>query len=234
MKKQRFQAPKWMPVALVVAGAAVILLAGWTLLLSPKQRTVSDLRNQTTAVEQQISADLTRAATARSGSGAPTIRVADIYKLQTAMPSATDMPDLLLELNQTAKAAGVQLQSIAPSSAPPAPGAAYSTVPITLTATGNFYSVTDLIYRLRNLVYVRGGALEANGRIFTVSGVSLSPNGKVVSANISLSTYVFGSGTSSATPAPAAAPASPTTTTTTTTTTTSSSSGPSAAGAGTP
>lgn len=223
-----------MPVALVVAGAGVILLAGWMLLLSPKQRTVSDLHNQTAAVQQQITADLARAATARNSTGAPTIKVADIYKLQTAMPSATDMPDLLLELDQTAKAAGVQLQSIAPSAAAaPTPGAAFTTVPVTLVASGNFYSITDLLYRLRNLVYVRAGALEANGRIFTVNGVTLSPSGKLETANITLTTYVYGS-PAAPTPAPSIAAPGSTTTAATTTTTAGSSAGPAAAGAGTP
>lgn len=233
MKKQRIQAPKWMPVALVAAGAVVVLLAGWVLLLSPKQRTISDLHNQTSAVEQQISTDLSRAATARGATGAPTINVADIYKLQTAMPSETDMPDLLLELDQTAKAAGVQLQSIQPGvSSSSTPNAGYSTVPISMSAVGSFYSVTDLLYRLRDLVYVRGGALEANGRIFTVNSVSLSPNGKTVTASITVDTYVYGATSSS----PAAVPPGITSTTgtTTTTTTPSSSSGPAAAGAGTP
>ena len=236
MKKQRIQAPKWMPVALVVAGAGVVLLAGWMLVLSPKQKTISGLHAQTAAVEQQISADLNRAATARSSTGAPTIRVADIYKLQTAMPSTTDMPDLLLELDQTAKAAGVQLQSIAPGAAAAStPGVSYETVPVTLAATGNFYSLTDLLYRLRNLVYVRAGALEANGRIFTINGVTLSPSGKVVTANITLDTYVYGATPTPAAALPTAAPGSTTAATTTTATTTPSPSpGPSAAGAGTP
>lgn len=226
MKKQRIQAPKWAPLALVVAGAGVVLLAGWVLVLGPKQRTISNLHAQAASVQAQIASDLSRAATARSSTGAPTIKVADIYKLQTAMPSATDMPDLLLELNQTAKAAGVDLQSIAPSvSSTPATGP-YTTVAVTLAATGNFYALTDLLYRLRNLVYVRDGTLEANGRIFSVNSVSLSPNGGLVSANITLDTYVYGSST----PAPAAA-APPASTTTATTTTTASPSGPAAAGA---
>ena len=234
MKKRRVQAPKWMPVALVVAGAGVVLLAGWVLLLSPKQRTIADLRSQTAAVEQQVAADLSRAAGARGGTGAPTIKVADIYKLQTAMPSGTDMPDLLLELDQTAKAAGVQLQSIQPSTAAssPTPTAGYTTVPISLSAAGNFYAITDLLYRLRNLVYVRGGALEANGRIFTVNSVTLSPTGKIVTATISLDTYVYGA-TSSVSTTITPGGTTPTTTTATTTTP-SSSSGPAAAGAGTP
>lgn len=232
MKKQRRQAPKWMPIALVGMGAVVVMLAGWVLLLSPKQRQISDLNKQRAAVQEQIAADLSRASTARSGTGAPTIKVADIYKLQMAMPSVTDMPDLLLELDQTAQAAGVQIQSIQPGAlAPSTTSTAYSVVPITMSATGNFYAVTDLLYRLRNLVYVRAGTLEANGRIFSINTVSLSPNGKIVTANIILDTYVYGS------TAPATStltPGATTTGATTTTTTPSSSSGPAAAEAGTP
>jgi len=221
--------PKWAPFVLVGVGGLVGLAAGWMVFLSPKQSQVADLHRQTQAVQQQIAADLARAATARGTSPAPTIRVADIYKLQTAMPSTADAPDLLLELDQTAKAAGVQLTSISgPLAASTAEGA-YSTIPISLVVSGNFYAVTDLLYRLRDLVYVRDGALEANGRIFTVKSVTLAPNGNLVNANISLETYVYGSAPGASTPAPAAS-TTPTDTTQTTTTTPASSSGPSAAG----
>ena len=80
----------------------------------PEAEEIGDLHKQTVAVQQQIADDLSRAATARSATSAPTIKTADIYKLETAMPSIADMPDLLLELDQTAKAAGVTLQSIQP------------------------------------------------------------------------------------------------------------------------
>jgi Tfp pilus assembly protein PilO len=227
VKNPRAQMPKWLPMALVGVGAVIVLLAGWTILLGPKQHTIGNLHKQAAEVQQQIAADLSRAATARTGSSAPTIKVADIYKLQTAMPSATDMPDLLLELDQTAKAAGVQLQSIQPGASVASPSSGpYTTVPISLTAAGNFYSLTDLLYRLRNLVYVRDGALEANGRIFSVNSVTLTPNGGILTASISLNTYIYSSA-----PASTAAPTDTTSTDTTGTDTTSdSSSGPSAAG----
>lgn len=227
MKKR---APKWAPFALVAGGACLGLLAGWVLLLSPKQHHIADLHTQAAAVQQQISADLARAATARTATSAPTIRVADIYKLQMAMPSTTDVPDLLLELDQTASAAGVQITSLQPGQGSASSSGDYTVVPVTLTVSGNFYSLTDLLYRLRNLVYVHSGALEANGRIFSVSSVALSPVGKVVNAQITLDTYVYGTaaaGSSSST----AAPAPTSTDTTTTTTTTTDSSGPAAAGA---
>jgi Tfp pilus assembly protein PilO len=216
-------------LVIVVAVCGVLVLAlGWLVLLGPKQKSLGDLQQQTAAVRQQIADDLSRAATARTATGAPTIKTADIYKLETAMPSIMDMPDLLLELDQTATAAGVKLQSIQPS-APADGGEGYSTVHITLSADGNFYTITDLLYRLRNLVYVRSGALEANGRIFAIDTVNLSPFGNQLQATVTLDTYVYGAvATSTGTPLTAT---STTPTTTGTTTTTPAASGPTAAGA---
>jgi len=217
--------PKPAQFALVGVGAALVLLVGWMMLLGPKQKQVSTVNAQTAAVNQQIADDLTRASTARGADSAPTLKVADVYKLTTAMPSILDMPDLLLELDQTASAAGVSLNSISPS--PPATdpmGGGFSTVEVDVNVTGNFYSLTDLLYRLRNLVYVRSGALQANGRIFTVNSVSLTPSDNVVTAAIVLTTYVYGT-----VPSTTSAPTTPETTSTDTTTT--SSTGPTAAGA---
>ncbi len=227
MKKNvnlRLSFPKPAQFALVGVGAALVLLLGWMVLLGPKQKQVSNLKAQTAAVNQQIADDLTRAATARGAASAPTLKVADVYKLTTAMPSILDMPDLLLELDQTASAAGVTINSMSPGTPSDSAGD-YSAIPLSLSVTGNFYSLTDLLYRLRNLVYVRSGALEANGRIFSINSVTLAPSANVVTAQVGLTTYVYGSG-SSTNPA-SVAPS----TTTTSTTTSSSSSGPSAAGA---
>jgi Tfp pilus assembly protein PilO len=212
-------------LVIVVAICGVLVLAlGWLVLLGPKQKRIADLGQQTAIVRQQMADDLARAATARDATGAPTIKTADIYKLETAMPSIVDMPDLLLELDQTAKAAGVSLQSLQPSAVKDS-GLGYATEHISLSADGNFYTLTDFIYRLRNLVYVRGGALEANGRIFTVDSVAVTPADSQLGAQIELDTYVYGAASGSATSS------STVTTTSTTTTTTTSSSGPSAAGA---
>jgi len=216
-------------VVLVGVGAICILAMGWFLLLGPKQKQVDSLKQQTSAVHEQISSDLARAAAARSLTGAPEIKTADIYKLETAMPSVVDMPDLLLELDQTAKAAGVSIQSIAPAPTLTDTGNGYGAEHIVLTANGNFYTLTDLLYRLLNMVYARGGALESNGRIFTIDSVTITPLGNLLTANITLDTYVYGA---VATSASAGAPASTdTTSTTTSTTSTTPSSGPSAAGA---
>jgi Tfp pilus assembly protein PilO len=217
--------PQRAQIALVVTGGVLLLALGWLVLLGPKQRHVSDLHKQEQATRAQITADIARAAEARGARGVPTIKTADVYKLNKAMPSSADMPDLLIELDQTAKDAGVGLDSL--GFGPPAASAdgTYSSIQITVLAKGNFYALTDFLYRLRNLVYVSNGALQASGRIFSVGVFALTPAQKNLSAQITLDTYLYGSSSSGT--------ATPGTTTTTTpaTTTTTSSSGPSAAGA---
>lgn len=214
-------------IAVVAVGSVLVLLLGYVALISPKQKEIADLNSQTAAVRQQITDDVSRAALARSATGTPQIKTADVYRLETAMPSITDMPDLLLELDQTATAAGVRIDSISPVQTPSAASTDYTTVQIALDATGNFYSITDLLYRLRNMVYVRSGALEANGRIFSVNKVTLTPVNSQLSASITLDTYVYAPSTtpSTTTPLPPGA-----TTATTTTTTPPPAAGPSAAG----
>ncbi len=218
-------------LVVVVAVCGVLVLAlGWLVILGPEQKQVSDLRKQTVAVQQQIADDLARAASARTAASTPTIKTADIYKLETAMPSTVDMPDLLLELDQTAKAAGVTLMSINPDPLSDS-GSGYSKEHISMSVNGNFYTLTDLLFRLRNFVYVRSGTLEANGRAFDVGKVTLTPFGAGLQAQIELDTYVFGTSSVSSPSSTGTAPPAAGTTTAATTTTTSASTGPSAAGA---
>jgi hypothetical protein len=148
------------------------------------------------------------------------------------MPSNVDMPDILLELDQVAKDAGVQLQTISPGAPDPT-----GKIALALTVEGDFFTVTDLLYRLRNFVSVRDGALEASGRLFDVDNLSISPSGgSKVSAAISLHTYQYVPAAPVAPVAPVTPPASTDTSSTSTDTTTIPSpdtppSGPSAAGA---
>jgi Tfp pilus assembly protein PilO len=181
-------------------------------------------------VRQKISAQLAAVAAAKSAAAAPaeqTIRVADVYKLVKAMPNTDDIPDLLIELSQVTKDSGVEVQTLSPSAV--TPGTSTGTVPINLTVSGDFYTVSDLLYRLRNLVYVRAGSLEASGRLFSIDSVNLTPAGNKVTAAINLHAYTY---IPAAPVTPAAPVATPTSTDTTATTTTpSDSSGPSATGA---
>jgi Tfp pilus assembly protein PilO len=215
-------------IALILGGDLLLLVLGWVLLVSPQRSAAASMAKATQAAEAQI-VEAQRAihATAPKAPTQPAIRTAGLYELAKAMPSTTDMPDVLLELDQVARAAGVSVGSITPGPATVVIGAPYSMVQIQLTFSGNFYSLTDLLYRLNNLVSVQDGALDASGRLFAVNSIALSPSGlgNALNATITVNAYIYGvpGGTSSAAAAPAATPTSTDTTSTGSTTTTTSS-----------
>jgi Tfp pilus assembly protein PilO len=199
------------PAALAVMiglGGAVVLAAGLFLLVLPQRHQAADLVSQTADTELQI----TQARQAAAPKLPQPIHVANLFKLVKAMPDNADMPGILLQLNQTASDSGIDFDAITPQA--PVAGAVPVQVPISLEFTGNFYDLNDFLFRLRSLVAVRGGALQASGRLFSVDSIEFTqgsggfPN---ISAKINVKAYVYGTGAATA-PTTPAAPATPPTT----------------------
>ena len=218
---RRKKLPKSTAIALIVGGDLVLLLLGWFMLVSPQRATARSNATAVQAAEVQI--EQARAPVVQPGAVTqpkqPEIRTAYLYKLSKAMPTTTDMPNLLLELTQVVRSAGVQLLQISPTPTDPLTGA----TSITLSVSGDFYSVTDLLYRLRSLVAVHNGVLDVSGRLFSITSVSLTPSGtgRTLNGSVVLSAYTFGAAAAAAaaaaTPVPADTSGSTTGTTTTTT-----------------
>lgn len=198
--------------ALVGVVAVLVLAVGMFLVVLPQKSKAAKLAKETAATEQQI---LQARALAEQKPAEP-IRYADLFKLVKAMPDQEDMTGIMLQLQQTAGDAGIEFDTIQPST--PVAASGYTKVPIALTFAGSYYGLTDFLFRLRNLVSVRGGALSATGRLFSVDTLDFSagPNGfPQVTAKLQVNAYVYGM---LPIPGQAPAPAAPTDTTATTTT----------------
>ena len=203
--------PKPAAIAIVVAGLLVVTLAGYFLVISPQRSKAAELATEAGSIEAQIQA--LRIANAQVRNVEP-IRVADLFRVSKAMPSTDDMPGVLLELNRIANETGISFESITPQEATDAGG--YLRRPIDLVFDGNYYELSDFLYRLRSLVRVRGGQLEATGRLFTVNALNFVESERAfprIKATLNISAYVYGAGAAvpaQPTPAPAApAPAQP-------------------------
>ncbi len=202
-------------IGIMVGAVLVFGLAGWFLLVRPQGAKLKDLKSQTADVQSRIGAYHQQVAAVRA---APKIEVADVYRLAKAMPDRTDMPDLLLELSQLARDTGIRFDSISPQAI--APIGSYTVLPVSVTFQGNFYNLADFLYRLRSLVSVHAGRLDATGRLFSVDTLTFNESTlkfPQIQATLVIDAFVYGSGV----PTPAVIPATPTTTATTTTTTTS-------------
>lgn len=210
--------PSKVAIGLIIGGDLLLLLVGWFMLISPQRSTAASIVQATAAAEVQLQEARRPVVHVKPAAvQQPEIRTADLYSLAKAMPSTLDMPNLLLELDQVARSAGVTLSTISPGAPAASLTGGFSTVAINVAFSGDFYSVTDMLYRLRSLVTVRGGALQTSGRLFSVGSVGLAPagSGSQLNAAVIVNAYIYGA----AAGAPAVAPAVTSTDTTDTTTT---------------
>jgi Tfp pilus assembly protein PilO len=194
MKKQ---IPIW-----PVIGLAIVIVAAiaFMVVIRPKRAEAGRLDEQIAEMQMKVSA---AQLASRPQQQASAIKVADVFEVTKAMPDTDDMPGIILDLNSVAEATGIKFVSIQPSAATPKTG--YTAIGITLTFEGNYFDLTDFLFRLRNLVTVRDGRLSSSGRLFTLDTLSMKesatgfPN---ISANLTVSAYVFGVSEADATAVP--------------------------------
>lgn len=208
--KKRKVSPVAMSV-LVGGGVFVVFLIGLFVLVLPQKSTAAKLSKEIAATQTQI----VQARALAEQKPAQPIRVAGLFKLVKAMPDNPDMTGIMLQLNQTASDAGIDFETISPQ--PAELLGDYQRVGITVMFNGDYYALTDFLFRLRNLVTVRGGALNATGRMFTVQSITFGegdggfPN---ISATLTLQAFVYGTKIATVGPPPTTTSTGATTTTT--------------------
>lgn len=205
-------------IGITVAGGLLLVAAVWFLLVAPQRSKATDLGAQVATTQDELAK---RRLALASPSASVTVKPGDLYRLTKALPNEIDMSGIVLDVNRIAGRNALEFRSIAPSAQ--VIGTGYVQQPLAVVVQGRFANVSRFLGELRSLVSVRGGRLDARGRLYSVSQVDMSAptEGKTfpaVQAKVTLNAYVF------------SAPA-PTSTTDPSTTTDTSPSGTVAAGA---
>ena len=202
-KKQKI--PPAAQIAIAVVAVLLVALVGWFGLVHPKSGAAANLTTQIDAANAKLlQAQNTRAAAKRQ----KPVRVANLFRLVKAMPDAEDMSGILLQLSQVAQDTGISFESITPGN--PVPLTGYQAVPIKLVFGGNFYDLSDFLLRLRSLVTVRHGALDATGRLFAVDTLGFGPakgGFPQIDATLTVDAFIYGGAAAAAGPAIPAIPA---------------------------
>lgn len=190
----------------VIAGALALgALASYFLLISPQNSKAAELGKEAETVRAELTQ---RRALSLEARQIEPIRVADLFRLTKAIPDEVDMPGVILELNRIARETGIRFDSITPQ-APADSANGYQVVPINLVFQGNYFELSDFLFRVRSLVGVRGGRLDATGRLFVVDSVAFSEGVKKfpqIQATLTVSAFVYGTAVSAGA-APTAPPA---------------------------
>lgn len=212
MKKQ---VPIW-PVAAIAL--LIVALAAYFVLIRPKRAEAGRLAEQIGNLETEV--QLAKVA-ASPDDDANQIRVADLFELAKAMPDRPDMPGIILELNAIAESVGINFVQISPELVVARDG--YRILPIRFVFEGNYFELSDFLFRVRNLVAVRNGRLFAAGRFFTLDFLRMVEGPRKfpqIEAELVLSAYVFDPDAHSTGAAPPTTTGTSTSETTSTTTTT--------------
>lgn len=235
--------------AVVVAGALLLVtVLGYFVLISPKRSTASSLKKQTAAVQAQINRN--------HGSGfsqaLPAVRAAKIFRLTKAMPNQVEMPEVILQLSQLALQSGINFDQVSPGASATSSSLTTDTTdpfaaePIEVAFTGSFYDMLAFLQRVRNLVRVNNGRLDATGRLFDVTDIEfcvlangascatqpllpLKPGKFPIQATLTINAFIPQAPQAVTTTTPGSTGTTSTSTTTTTTGTTTTTSNPTSA-----
>jgi Tfp pilus assembly protein PilO len=193
------QVPIW-PVAAVAL--LIVALVAYFLLVRPKRAEAGRLTEEIAQLDTELQA--ARQA-AKPDETAQKIKVADIFELAKAMPDRPDMPGIILELNSLAESVAIEFVSIAPE--PVVAGNGYRILPVRFVFEGDYFALTDFLFRVRNLVRVDDGRLFASGRFFTLDFLRMEEgpdNFPQIKAEILISAYVYEPGAQATTTVPVA------------------------------
>jgi Tfp pilus assembly protein PilO len=165
-------------IAIVAGGLFLVVIIGYFALIAPKQSNAADLKKQTAAVRKQIDANRSTGFM----QALPAVRSASVFSLTKAMPKQLETPNVILQLSMLALQSGITFDQITPNAAGASTTTAvpvtgettdpFAAEPIQVQFSGSFYDLVSFLQRLRNLVRVENGHLNASGRLFNVSDIA--------------------------------------------------------------
>jgi len=145
-------------------GLLVIIVAAWFLLLSPVRQDIDlvsanieqEQTKLTTAMAKLSQAEITRAEGQENQ--------ARLLELAKMVPSSQEIPSLMLQIQDLADQSGIEFISVTPG--PPIAEVGYEMIPLSLEFSGTYFDMSDLVYRVEQLV-------AGPGRLLAVKQIDL-------------------------------------------------------------
>jgi Tfp pilus assembly protein PilO len=207
-------------IVLTVLGLMAVMAAFWFMAISPKRKDADDLSAQIVEAQARLDSAQASAAQAQAAKARYRSDYATVARLGKAVPVDDEMPSLVYQLEQAAKANHVQFNSIkltneggpsgstgsASSSSPGStvsaalpPGATvgeagFPTMPFSFDFTGSFFNMQRFVKALDGFTSVNGKSINVKGRLLTVDGVALAAGPKgfpQVRASVVVTSYLL-------------------------------------------
>ncbi len=217
-------------IAIVALAGVAILAALWMLAISPKREERSQVKANVAAQQARLQTAKTQLASFEAAKKQFPVKLAELKRLDEAVPARGAISSLLRQLQRRAKVRNSNLRLVAlkPAGAAPAaagattpqtpvtPGAAVgpdglATLPFTFEFTGDYFDLRDILATVRRSVSVRKDKIKVGGRLLTIDGLAFTrtdPASSKTKATLNATAYIAPDGASTPQP-PAAAAATP-------------------------
>lgn len=166
MKKRDF----WILAGL---GVVVLVVAWYFLIIGPKRDEISRVDSELQAEKQKYDADAVKVkrldeerASAKQTSG-------EMLKLNKLIPADSQVPSVIVELQQSANEAGIDFMKIEPGDGVPGRNGGNTVIPMELKFEGRFFDVNDFIYRVENYARMEGNDVNVSGRLISVVALKM-------------------------------------------------------------
>ena len=142
----------------------VVLLAGWYFFVSDQQDSLNTLAGKENQLKQEFSTKQAKSVNLEALQQQLDEMQDMLRQLLRQLPSKTEMPELLIDISQTAQSAGLETELFQPG--PETPKDFYAEKPITLRMSGTYHQFGTFISGVASLPRVV---------ILTLHDVSLTP-----------------------------------------------------------
>jgi len=156
--------PQSVKIFFTVLVFAVVLLVGWYFFVSGQQDSLTSLASKEESLKQEFSTKQAKAVNLEALQQQLDEMQDMLRQLLRQLPSRTEMPELLVDISQTALSAGLETELFQPG--PETPKDFYAERPITLRMTGTYHQFGTFISGVASLPRVV---------ILTLHDVSLTP-----------------------------------------------------------
>ena len=156
--------PQSVKVFFTLLLCSIVLLVGWYFVVSDKQDDLNTLVGQENQLKQEFVTKQAKSVNLEPLEQQLNEMQDMLRQLLRQLPSKTEMPELLIDISQTAQAAGLETELFQPG--PETPKDFYAEKPITLRMTGTYHQFGTFISGVASLPRVV---------ILTLHDVSLTP-----------------------------------------------------------
>ena len=224
-------------IAIVVLAGVALLAALWVLAIGPKRDERAKVRDNVAAQQERLDRARTQLTTYEASRKQFPQRLAELRRLDEAVPGRGAISALLRQLQRRAKVRDSDLRLVALKAGPAAPAApaangaqgtaanrpaapgattgpdGLAALPFTFEFRGEYFDLRDILATVRRSVRVRGGKVKVDGRLLTIDGLTFTrddPTSTRTKAVLNATAYIAPEGADSPPTPPAAAGAATT------------------------